>query len=101
MYCSEDVQLLDGFFHHLGCLFSEVSDGFSEEQEKTILRNFYLPCCCSDDGMLFTCRYVWLGAERIPKPLLDELIPELEQNSQVGQNICNPPGISTGITYHY
>ena len=85
VFSSQDVQLPDGFIHHIGLLLCTAVDLLQESQIRTILKEFYLPCCCSDEGLLYMCRYLWLVAEKVDKDLLDEVLRQLEIESQVTQ----------------
>ena len=83
VFSSEDVQLPDGFLHHIGCLLCESAEVLREDLGELILKDFYLACCCADEGLLYTCRFLWLVGDKVPKALLDEVLKEMGSRSQV------------------
>lgn len=85
VFSSEDVQLPDGFLHHIGCLLCESAEVLREDLGELILKDFYLACCCADEGLLYTCRFLWLVGDKVPRALLDEVLKEMGSRSQVGK----------------
>ena len=85
VFSSEDVQLPDGFLHHIGCLLCESAEVLREDLGELILKDFYLACCCADEGLLYTCRFLWLVGDKVPRALLDEVLKEMGSRSQVGE----------------
>ena len=83
VFSSEDVQLPDGFLHHIGCLLCASAEVLREDLGELILKDFYLACCCSDEGLLYTCRFLWLVGDKVPRALLDEVLKEMGSRSQV------------------
>lgn len=83
VFSSEDVQLPDGFLHHIGCLLCESAEVLREDLGELILKDFYLACCCADEGLLYTCRFLWLVGDKVPRALLDEVLKEMGSRSQV------------------
>ena len=83
VFSTQDVQLPDGFIHHIGLLMCGAVDAMQDSQVRTILREFYLPCSCSDEGFLYACHYLCLVSEKVDKEFLDEVLGLMETESQV------------------
>lgn len=82
VFSTQDVQLPDGFIHHIGLLMCGAVDAMQDSHVRTILREFYLPCSCSDEGFLYACHYLCLVSEKVDKEFLDEVLGLMETESQ-------------------
>lgn len=77
------VVLPDGFLHQMANHMLSNIKCLQEVNGETLLRKFWVPCSCQDEGMLHLCRLLWGVQAHLEPDLLDTVLKEMKPKQQV------------------
>jgi len=84
----DHATLPDGFLHQMANHMSSNIKYLQEVNGETLLRKFWVPCSCQDEGMLHLCRLLWGVQAHIEPDLLDTVLKEMKPKQQVVSLNC-------------
>ena len=79
----DHIALPDGFLHQMANFMSSNFKCLQDASGETLLRKFWVPCSCQDDGMLHLCRLLWGVQTHLEPDLLDTVLKEMKPKQQV------------------
>jgi len=79
----DHVVLPDGFLHQMANYMSSNVKCLQDSSGETLLRKFWVPCSCQDDGLLHLCRLLWGVQTHLEPDLLDTVLKEMKPKQQV------------------